>query len=70
MNKEYLREFYAVGRDGEVILKPGWAKAFVEAEEPIYKALQDEFIDELNSPDEKYRRELEESINWHGVRWK
>ena len=46
-----------------------WALPYVCAEEPIPQDWRSAFIDELNHADPKYRSELEEAINWFGVRW-
>jgi len=51
------------------IVSKGWAKIFVEAEQPIPESLRSEFYDELVSPDLGYRKALEESISYFGVRW-
>lgn len=49
--------------------KPRWAKVYVEAEEPIPAAWRSEFYDELVNEDLEYRKALEESLGWFGVRW-
>ncbi len=48
---------------------PRWALLYVEAERGIPKTWQNEFIDHLVSEDLEYRRQLEESVRWFGVRW-
>jgi hypothetical protein len=49
--------------------KPGWVKRFVEAEQPIPEAWRSSFYDELVSADNQYRKELEDLLRQHGVRW-
>ena len=75
MNKDRAQELNKAAK--EVLMdfsfgaphSPGWAKVYVEAEQPIPKLLTNEFIDELVSDDLEYRRELEESVRWFGVKW-
>ena len=47
----------------------GWAKVYVEAEKHVPEAWRSEFYDELVSEDLEYRRALEESLRYFGVRW-
>ncbi len=54
---------------GVLIGDPGWAKVWVEAEEPIAEIYRSEFYDELFSDDKEYVKSLEESLNWFGVRF-
>ena len=49
--------------------KHSWGRVWVEAEKPIPERLRSEFYEELCSPNEVYRKELEESVRWFGVRW-
>lgn len=46
-----------------------WARSYVEAEHPMKEEWRSAFLDELTDPDDKYRKQLEESIRWFGVRW-
>jgi hypothetical protein len=46
-----------------------WAKTFVEAEKRIPESMRDDFINELTHQDPEYRKALEESVRWFGVRW-
>lgn len=48
----------------------GWAVVFVEAQKPIPEHWRNAFYDELFSENLVYRRELEESVRWFGVRFK
>lgn len=48
---------------------PGWAKEFVEAEQPIPEFWRESFYDELVCEDLLYRKDLEKSLRQHGVRW-
>jgi hypothetical protein len=47
----------------------GWAKSFVEAEQPIPENWRSSFYDELVHQDDGYRKGLEEALRQHGVRW-
>jgi hypothetical protein len=47
----------------------GWAKSFVIAEQPIPENWRDSFYDELVHKDSQYKKELEEALRQHGVRW-
>jgi hypothetical protein len=51
------------------MLKKGWAKNFVEMNAGIPKSWYDEFLDEVTSTDDRYRKDLEHSLRVHGVRW-
>jgi hypothetical protein len=53
----------------DYLTKKGWAKLYVEAEEPIPEEWKDDFLEELTSPNLDYRQALEESVRWFGVRW-
>lgn len=46
-----------------------WGMVWVEAERPIPEKLRSEFYEELCSPNEAYRKQLEESVRWFGVRY-
>lgn len=46
-----------------------WGKAYVDSETPIPVKYRSDFYDELLHPDLGYRRSLEESVRWFGVRW-
>jgi len=54
---------------GVLIGDPGWAKVWVEAEEPIAEIYRSLFYDELFSDDLEYRKALEDSVNYFGIRW-
>lgn len=56
-------------REGFKIDDPGWARVWVEAEEPIPEVYRSLFYEELCNKDAEYREALEESINWFGVRF-
>ena len=47
----------------------GWGKVYVEAEHPIPEEYRDAFYDELVHEDLEYRKALEESVRYFGVRW-
>jgi len=47
----------------------GWARVYVEGERPIPESWRMDFYDELCSENEAYRKKLEESVKWFGVRW-
>lgn len=47
----------------------GWARVYVEAERPIPESWRSAFYDELVSENWLYRKKLEESLHWFGVRW-
>lgn len=49
--------------------KDSWAKIYVEAEKSIPIKFRNDFIDELTSSNEEYRKALEESVRYFGVRW-
>ena len=49
--------------------KNAWGRVWVEAERPIPEKLRSEFYDELVSDDDGYRKDLEESVRWFGVRY-
>lgn len=49
--------------------KNAWGRIWVEAEKPIPEKLRNDFYDELTSTNEEYRKALEESVRWFGVRW-
>lgn len=51
------------------MLKKGWAKSFVEMNAGIPKAWYDEFLNEVTSSDDNYRKALEHSLRIHGIRW-
>lgn len=61
--------FFYVDDSSEVMLREGWAKAFVEAERPIPESWREDFYAELFTDNEEYRKKLEESVRWFGVRW-
>jgi hypothetical protein len=46
-----------------------WGKAYVDSETPIPLRFREEFYNELTHPDLGYRRSLEESVRWFGVRY-
>ena len=50
-------------------VRPGWAKTYVEAEQPIPEEWRNAFYDELTDPNNGYRKQLEESVRYFGVRW-
>ena len=50
-------------------MKNSWGRVYVEAERPIPEKLRSDFYDELTSDNLEYRKELEDSIRWFGVRW-
>jgi hypothetical protein len=50
-------------------MKDSWGRVWVEAEQPIPEKLRSDFYDELTSDNLVYRKELEESVRWFGVRW-
>lgn len=61
---------YLSFENGEVVpTTPGWAKVWVESEKSIPESWRSLFYDELASEDDQYRKDLERSINQHGVRW-
>lgn len=47
----------------------GWALAYIEAERPVPESWRNRFYDELFTDNEEYRKKLEESVRWFGVRW-
>ena len=47
----------------------GWALDFVKMEISVPRAWYDEFLDEVTSPDDRYRKALEHSLRVHGVKW-
>ena len=47
----------------------GWARVYVEAERPIPETWRNAFYDELVSDNQEYKKSLEESIRFFGVRW-
>lgn len=48
----------------------GWAQIYVMNEWIIPESWRDRFYDELVSEDLGYRRDLENEIRIHGVRWR
>jgi hypothetical protein len=46
-----------------------WARVHIEAEEAIPEEWRNDFYDELTSENLEYRKALEESVRWFGVRW-
>ena len=47
----------------------GWSKILIEANHPILEEWRSDFYDELCSTNETYRKSLEDSVRWFGVRW-
>ena len=50
-------------------MKNSWGRVYVEAERPIPEKLRSDFYDELTSDNIEYRKALEESVRYFGVRW-
>ena len=73
MNKEQAA---LTSRTARILMKPdtnpndfGWALIYVQTETPIPSLWRNRFYDELVSQDQDYRKELEESVKWFGVRF-
>jgi len=49
--------------------KNSWGRIYVEAEELIPEEWKYAFIEELLSDDLEYRKQMEEAVQWFGVRW-
>lgn len=50
-------------------LREGWAKFMVDNELAIPKGWYEDFIKEVTSSDDNYRKALEDSLRKFGVRW-
>jgi hypothetical protein len=48
---------------------PKWALRYVESEQPMREEWREAFYDELVSSDLEYRKALEDSVRYYGVRW-